>query len=474
MEKMAKSKTQYRCSKEDCGHVTPKWEGKCSRCGAWGSLVEEEVNNAKAVNPATQRRQLSGNNTKSKAVRLKDVQVTKDSRIMVKDKEFNRVMGGGIVKDSVTIITAPPGTGKSTLLLMIADELGSMDYTVYYATGEESSTQIRERSQRVAPNLSDNVWIHSETNVNNIIDNINEVDADIVIIDSIQTMYAEELTSRAGSPTQIDESITRFIDSAKNPERKRAYFIVAHMTKEDELAGNRTLEHAVDAVLYLEGDRTQQLRLLYCKKNRFGEAGETGLYSMLEKGLIPIDNPSEFFMTKRDVPVAGSALTVTREGTRNIVIEIESLCEKTLFGYPTRVAEGINLQQLKIMTAIVERSRVRLSDKDVYVKVTAGMKPKETSVNLGIAMSIVSSVYKKGIPTDTVFIGEVGLTGEIKSVPYMETRIKELDRLGFKKAYIPKGNLREPVRTTNLKVVEVAKLDDVIEKIYPIKDFGEG
>jgi len=466
---MAKTKTQFKCKK--CEHVTPKWEGRCSGCKEWNTMEEEVVSTTKSVSPTTPRKQMGGG--KNKATRLKDVKVTKDERIVVKDKEFNRVMGGGIVKDSVSIITAPPGTGKSTLLLMIADQLGSTGYRVYYATGEESTSQIKERSDRIAPSLSEHVWIHSETNVNNILTNIEEIDPDIVIIDSIQTMYAEELPARAGSPTQVDEAINRFIASAKNPERKRAYFCVAHMTKEDELAGNRTLEHAVDTVLYLEGDRTQQLKLLYCKKNRFGESGETGLYSMNEKGLIPIENPSEFFMTKRDVPIPGSALTVTREGTRNIVIEIESLTERSLFGYPTRVSEGINKQQLQIMTAIVERSGVRLNDKDVYVKVSAGMKPKETSVNLGIAMSIVSSVYKKGIPTDTVFIGEVGLTGEVKSVPYLETRIKELDRLGFKVVYVPRGNLKESVKTKDLKVIEIKKLDDLVEKLFPVKEYNE-
>lgn len=469
---MAKVKTEYVC--KECSHTTPKWQGKCDSCGKWNTMEEHEINSQKTTNAVSHRRKLNGSQGKNKAVRLKDVKVTADARIIVADKEFNRVMGGGIVRDSVTIITAPPGTGKSTLLMMISEQLGSLGFTVYYASGEESSTQIKVRSDRIAPNLSDKVWIHTETDIDSVIDNIQEVDADVVIIDSIQTMISPHLPSRAGSPTQVDEAITRFIECAKNPQRKRAFFIVAHMTKEDEMAGNRTLEHAVDTVLYLEGERTQQLKTLTSHKNRFGEGGETGLYTMSEKGLLPIDNPSEFFMTKRDNPIPGSALTVTREGTRNIVIEIESLADRTLFGYPARVSEGISKQQLQIMTAIVERSGVRLNDKDVYVKVSAGMKPKETSVNLGIAMSIVSSVYKKGISTDTVFIGEVGLTGEIKAVPYVETRIKELDRLGFKKAYIPKGNLREPVKTNKLKVIEVNRLDDVIEKLFPAKDHGDG
>lgn len=462
---MAKEKKEFVCSA--CGFSQAKWGGQCGSCREWNTLEERVVESkSAAATPTTPRKSLGRG---SKPVRLKDVKSSKQSRILVTDQEFNRVMGGGIVRDSITIITAPPGAGKSTLLLMIAEQLGSSGLTVYYASGEESVDQIKERSNRVAPNIAENVWIQSETNMNAIEDSLNDVDPDILIIDSIQSMYVNELPARAGSPTQVDECVNRLIGIAKNPDRKRAIFIVGQMTKKDELAGNRSMEHAVDTVLYLEGERTQQIRYVYAEKNRFGETGEVALYSMEQAGMIPITNPSEFFMTKRKSPVPGSALTVTREGTRNIVVEVESLTESSMYGFPIRVSEGINKQNLQIMTAIVERSGVRLSDKDVYVKFVAGMKPKETSVNLGIAMSIVSSVHKMGIPTDTVFIGEVGLTGEIKNVPYLETRIKELDRLGFHIVYIPKGNLREPIPTKNLKVMEVGTLNEAISSVFSAK-----
>ena len=455
---MAKSKTKFVCS--NCEATAPKWQGRCDNCQEWNTFVEEVVQPKTAVNQPR-------SSSRSKAVRLNKVETDSDFRIVVKNKEFNRVMGGGIVRDSVTIVTAPPGSGKSTLLLDISQELAGLGYVVYYASGEESVTQIKSRADRIIGTIHDNIWIKSETSINQIEADIQTINPDIIIIDSIQTMYAEEVNSRAGNPSQIDECTHRLIDIAKNPTRKRAIFIVGQMTKDDELAGNRTLEHAVDTVLYLEGDRTQSLRMLQAKKNRYGETGEVGLFSMEATGLKAIENPSEFFVTQRDVPVAGSALTVTREGSRNIVIEVESLVEKSMYGYPTRVGEGVNKQQLQILCGTIEkRGGISLSSRDVYVKVVAGLRPQETAVNLGVVMSIVSSCYGKGIETDTVFIGEVGLTGEIKTVPYLEARLKELDRLGFKLCYVPKNNLRQMPDLKQLKVIEVKTLDETISAVY--------
>lgn len=467
---MAKAKIQYKCNV--CDHVVPKWQGRCDSCGNWNTFEEQYIKSTKNSSSAVPRKQMGYS---MKAMRLKDVVAKDNERIIIKNTEFNRVMGGGIVRDSVTILTAPPGSGKSTLLLQTSQELAELGYRVYYASGEESITQIKSRADRIISNLSDLIWIKSETNLEQIELDIKEIDPDIIIIDSIQTMYTDELSSRAGSPTQIGECTSRLIDVAKNPQRKRAIFIVGQMTKEDELAGDRTLEHAVDAVLYLEGDRTQQLRILTSKKNRFGETGEVGLLSMESNGLIPIKNPSEFFMTKREKPVPGSALTVTREGSRNIVVEIESLVEKSMYGYPTRVGEGINKQQIQILCGTIERrGGLSVSDKDVYVKVVAGLKPQETAVSLGVAMSIISSIKNVGIDTNTVFIGEVGLTGEIKTVPYIDSRIKELDRLGFQRVFIPKGNSRGDIKTDNLEVIEVATLNEVISKVYASPQLLQG
>jgi DNA repair protein RadA/Sms len=459
--KMAKMKTQYRCH---CGHIEPKWAGKCPACQEWNTLMEEEVSTAKKVNVASHRDSAARN---EKPKRLKDINASKEPRIIIGMPEFDRVMGGGIVRDSVNVITAPPGAGKSTLLLIISNIIGKLGLVVLYLSGEESENQVKLRADRICPDLSENVWFKSESNMNAIEHHVTDIDPDIIIMDSIQMAYLEELEQAPGTQTQVLACTKVFKSMAKNPERSRAVFLVGHMTKAEELMGSRGFEHEVDAVFYLDGDRGEQLRILRTSKNRFGDTGETGLYRMEGEGLVPIDNPSEFFMTKRDQPVAGSSLTVTREGTRNIVVEIESLLEKTMFGFPTRVSEGINLQQLKILTAILEkRGGLQTSDKDVYVKVVAGMKLQETAVNLGVVMSMVSSIYNKGIPTDTVFIGEVGLTGEIKTVPHVESRIKELDRLGFKQVLVPKGNLRSPIKVHKLKVTEIGTLDEAIRLVY--------
>lgn len=459
-ETVAKPKVVYKCS--NCGCVVLKWQGQCHICRQWNTFKEFVE---QPYSPSHKGKTKSENS--NTPVKLKEVEVSKETRIQIKNQEFNRVMGGGIVRDSVTILTAPPGSGKSTLLLTVAQELGEMGYIVYYVSGEESLSQIRSRANRIIHELSDNIWIQSENNMENIELGIERINPDVIIVDSIQTIYSDSVSSKAGSPSQIDECTQRLISIAKNPLRPRAVFIVGQMTKEDELAGNRTLEHVVDTVLYLEGDRTQQLRILSCRKNRFGDTGEIGFLSMETKGLIPIENPSEFFMAKREQPVSGSALTVTKEGSRVVVVEVESLVEKTLYGFPARVSEGIGKQQLQILCGTLEkRGGIPLSDKDVYVKISGGLKLSEPATNLGVAVSIVSSVYNRGIPTDTVFVGDVGLTGEIKHVPYIESRIKELERLGFRRLFLPKGNLHQPIPTKHLNLIEVATLDEVIQKLY--------
>lgn len=459
---MAKSKTQHRCS--ECGHIEPKWAGKCPSCNNWNTFVEEDVSSTKIVNPAAKR---GADTRKDKPKILKQINALALPRIVLGVPEFDRVMGGGIVRDSLNVLTAPPGAGKSTLLLMVADYLGKLGYTVLYFSGEESESQVKLRADRICPDLSEKVWFKSESNMTAIQEHVTEIDPDVIIMDSIQMAYLEDIPQSPGKQTQVLECTKVFKHIAKHSERPRAVFLVGHMTKEDELAGSRGFEHEVDAVFYLDGDRGEELRILRTTKNRFGDAMETGIFRHDAEGLIPINNPSEFFMTKRDEPVAGSSLTVTREGTRNIVVEIESLLEKTMFGFPTRVGEGLNKQQLQILAAILEkRGGLVTSDKDIYIKVVSGLKLSETAVNLGVVMSMVSSLYNKGIPTDTVFIGEVGLTGEIKSVPHLESRIKEVDRLGFKRIYVPKGNVRTSLKTDNVKIIEVGSLSEAISTLY--------
>lgn len=456
---MAKVKTKYRCT--SCSQDFSKWQGQCS-CGEWNTIeeIEEDIRASKNIKVFISEDE--------KPKKLKNIKTGSNKRIVTGISELDRVLGGGIVPDSVNVISAPPGAGKSTLLLMMANEIGNRGINVLYISGEESDSQIKGRADRVCNEISENIYIKHEKSMNRVEAYIREIDPEIIIIDSMQTMYVEEITdSVAGNPKQLNECTARLINISKNQDKKRACFVISQMNKDEEMMGTRSFEHAVDGVFYLEGDRNEQLRILSARKNRFGDAGETGLFLMEAEGLIPLENPSEFFVTKRDSLVAGCAITVTKEGTRNIVVEIESLVEKAFYGYPARIGEGINKQQLQILTAILEkRAGLTIGDKDVYVKVVGGLKLQETAVNLGVIMSIVSSLYNRGIPNDVVFIGEVGLTGEVKTVPSVETRIKEIDRLGFKKIFIPHGNLRKSLDLKNAKVIEVKSVNEAIKNIY--------
>ncbi|MFT5872745.1 MAG: DNA repair protein RadA/Sms [Clostridium sp.] len=456
---MAKDKNVYVC--KDCGSQSPKWMGKCNDCGAWNTY-EEKIVKASSAKSNSSRVLITTNPTKLRAI----VQSNSD-RIVTGVSEFDRVMGGGIVRDSISIISAPPGMGKSTLLLQLANSLSLKGYKILYASGEESNSQIKNRADRTVKEIADNFWVVSDTKLDEILQHIEAVDADLIILDSIQTFTLEEYSSsRAGSPTQVIECATALKDKAKNPDRPRAVFLVGQMTKADEMAGPRILEHLVDTVLYIEGEDGEELKHLISKKNRYGDTSESGLFRMTEIGMEEITDPSEFFMTKREELVPGSALAVIKDGTRPIVIEIESLVSKSFTPYPSRLSECFaRKEQLGTLISILEeRGGVGLYDKNVIIKATGGLKLTETSVNLAVVMSIASSALNHGISTDTVFIGELGLTGELKKVPSLEQRLKEVDRMGFKKAYIPMNCLKTGVKFKNIKVIPCKKLIDVIEK----------
>ena len=318
---MAKIKSVYVC--QECGYETPKWLGKCPDCNNWNTF-EEEVVQAKSSNKVS----TAARAPKKVAKKLTEVTSSKSDRIVTGINEFDRVMGGGIVRDSITIITARPGAGKSTLLLQVADSIAKKGHKVIYASGEESDSQIKNRADRILDKIDENIWVVQETTLENVVGSIEEIDPDLVIIDSIQTFTMEAyLPARAGSPTQTMECANELLRVAKNDKRPRAVIIVGQMTKADELAGLRALEHLVDTVLIIEADSDEELRGLVSSKNRFGSTGETGFFQMSEKGMISIDNPSEFFMTKRDEGelVSGSTLTVIKEGSRAIITEVESL-----------------------------------------------------------------------------------------------------------------------------------------------------
>ena len=460
-----KEKIIYRCSQ--CGNESLRWMGRCPECDSWNSFEESTLEPKNKTN----KRQ-SQKNERVVPVKLSKIDVDDSHRIITGIDEFNRVLGGGIVKDSVTILTARPGAGKSTLLLEISNDAAEKGYKVLYASGEESETQVSNRAKRILDKIPQDIWILSDTSMDNVLNAINKIDPDLIIIDSIQAFSLEEFNSRAGSPIQSIECASVLVDIAKNKDKPRAIIMVGHMTKANEMAGLRTLEHLVDTVLYLEGESDEELRTLMATKNRFGRTGEIGLFSMEEAGMVPIDNPSEFFITKREDGniVPGSALSVIKEGSRLIIVEIESLVSHSFTPYPSRIGECLRKDQLSTLISILEqRGNIRLYDKNVVIKATGGLKLSEQSVNLTIIMSIASSVYNRGIPNDIVFIAEVGLTGELKKVPSMEGRIRELDRMGFRKVYIPKGGLKGNKEFDNIQVIELRTLQEVINHVFCLK-----
>lgn len=455
-----RTKTIYKCI--ECGYESLKWMGRCTECGAWNSL--EEISSA--GNKENKKTIL--NRTKkvsSKALKLTNVEVGKNQRILTGIHEFDRVIGGGIVRDSVTILTSPPGGGKSTLTLAISSEVAKQGKKVLYATGEESDSQIKNRAERILEQIHENIWIIADTSLNSVLDAIMEIDADLIIVDSIQTFALDEfLPARAGNPTQTMECANALVQCAKNKERQRAIILIGQMNKNDEMAGLRSLEHLVDTVLLMEGNHEEELRSIVATKNRFGSTGEMGFFTMTEKGLISIDNPSEYFVTKREKgeKVSGSAITVIKEGSRPVISEIESLVSNSFTPYPSRICEAMRKDQMNTLISILEqRGKVSLYDKNVVIKTTGGIKLKEQAVNLAVIMCIASSVYNKAIPWDYAFIADVGLTGELKKVPSIESRVKELDRMGFIKVFVPQNCIRK-IAFQNIEVIECKTLIQVI------------
>lgn len=453
------TKTMYRCS--NCGETFVAWSGKCNFCGSWNTLEEIEVEKKKASGSS----RLIENYQKKKSKKLNEVNIDTSQRIMTGISEFDKTLGGGLVRDSVTILTAKPGVGKSTLLLELAEKLANKGIRTMYISGEESESQIKSRALRIMDSISDNIYIMATNSMDTAISEACEVDPQVVFLDSIQTFTLDEYPQRAGSPTQTIECANAFVNLCKNPLSPRAGIMVGHMTKSEQLAGLMTLEHLVDTVLYLEGEADAPLRVLRTTKNRFGYTGEIGLFSMGEEGLKEVSNPSEYFITPRQEPVEGSAISVVKEGSRIITVEIESLVSQSFSPYPIRIGDSLRKDQLNTLISILEqRASFNLYDKNVILKTTGGLKLSEQSANLAIIMSIVSSVLKKGISTNTVFIAEVGLTGELKRVPQIESRIVELDRLGFEKVYVAKGS----GTFKNINQIEVIQLNDINEVIKAV------
>lgn len=450
-----KLKTIYTCS--ECGESTHAWTGKCPSCGAWNTLIEEVIEKKSS----TQKSKILS----TKSNKLSEISINTSQRIVTDIEEFDRTIGGGIVKDSVSILTARPGAGKSTLLLEIAYTLSKKGFRVLYISGEESTSQIKSRADRIMQNIPDDIYIISTNNMNQALHEIDEVNPDIIFLDSIQTMALSEYNQRPGTPTQTVECANALVEKCKSSKSPKAAIMIGHMTKSGEMAGLMTLEHLVDTVLVLESENDTQLRVLRTTKNRFGYTGEIGLFDMREEGLKEVKNPSEYFITEREKPIEGSALSVIKEGSRILTVEVESLVSNSFTPYPIRIGDSLRKDQLNTLISILEqRAGFNLYDKNVILKTTGGLKLSEQSVNLAIIISIVSSLKKILIDSKTVFIAEVGLTGELKKVPDIEKRLLELDRLGFEKVYIAKSNF-DKSKLTHLKVIESSNITDVINDL---------
>lgn len=454
-----KEKIIYQCS--NCGYESPAWEGKCSRCGEWGSL-EEKKQAAKSQNkvlPASQR-------YKAKLVRLNQVQIDKDERFNTSMGEFNRVLGGGLLKDSVTILTARPGAGKSTLLLQVLYDLAKKGLVCLYLSGEESESQIRSRAERLMKKVPDQIWMLSTNSMDQALEAIESTDCDVFVVDSIQTFALEAFPNRPGSPTQTVECANALVNVCKNPDRPRACLMVGHLTKADELAGLRTLEHLVDTVVMLEGEDDEDLRILRSSKNRFGRTGEIGLFIMDASGLHELDDAANYFVTQRDRSVIGSALTVVKEGSRMITAEVESLVSRSYAPYPERIGDSLRKDQLNTLISILEeRAGFKLYDRNVVLKTTGGLRLTERCSDLCIMMSILSSLLEKGIPSRTVFLAEVGLTGELKNILQMESRLDEIARLGYDEVFVAHG-AKVSGKRPGLTIHRMCHVTEVVQKLF--------
>jgi DNA repair protein RadA/Sms len=427
---MAKSVTQHIC--QNCGYVSAKWYGKCPECQSWNSFVEEIVNETSS----TSKKQRSFSKEKAKAIPITQVQSDKIERIQLPWDELNRVLGGGITQGSVTLVSGSPGIGKSTILLQLFGQLSNITTKpLLYVSGEESSHQIQIRAKRLKV-IAPSIYLFSETNLLSILEEMESLQPQVVIIDSIQTVYHPDLASIPGSVSQVREVSDRLIRFAK--ERNITFFIVGHVTKEGGIAGPMVLEHLVDTVLRFEGERNVHYRILRALKNRFGPTDEIGVFEMSEDGLSEVVNPSELFLRERPESTTGTVIFPTMEGSRTLLLEVQGLATNSAYGVPLRNSVGYDKNRLTMLLAVLEkRGGFSLSNQDIYANVVGGIRVGETAADLAILAAVVSSYVGKVFPQATVIFGEVGLSGEIRSVQHIEARLKEAAKLGFRKAVTP-------------------------------------
>jgi DNA repair protein RadA/Sms len=458
---MPKVKTQFVC--QQCGRVTLRQMGKCPQCGTYNSMVEQIV-----AEPSKAARHSSGGLAHSAPKRLSQIEGDLEARWPLPIEEFARVLGGGIVPGSLILVGGDPGIGKSTLLLQMALELATRHEPVLYVSGEESERQIKMRALRLPVTDQANsqdletLFLVTETNLELILEHIQAVKPRVVVIDSIQTVYLSDLTSSAGSVSQVRECAARLQNLAKSSGI--AVFLIGHVTKDGSLAGPKVLEHIVDTVLQLEGDRYQAYRLLRAIKNRFGATSEVGVFEMSGTGLVEVSNPSEAFIAERMVNAPGSAIAVTMEGTRPLLVEIQGLTSVTNFGNPRRTPNGVDVYRLLLLTAVLgKRAGVRLADQDVFVNIVGGLKVSEPAADLAIAAAIASSATDRPTLADCALIGEVGLSGELRAVGQMPMRLREAKQLGFRTVVVPRTIRKAEVWPEGLEVIQARSLREALE-----------
>lgn len=453
---MAKIKTRYICSQ--CGYETGKWLGKCPDCGSYNSFSEEiQLSNSRNNN-------LSAVSSGLKPLKINEIAFTNSDRTATGIRELDNVLNGGLVQGSLSLVGGDPGIGKSTLLLQICESLGNQGKKILYVSGEESPQQIKLRASRLGI-TTDNLMILSETNLSLIEATINNVMPDLVIIDSIQTMYIDEVSSAPGSVTQVREVTGKLMNIAKGGNI--SVIIVGHVTKEGAIAGPRMLEHMVDTVLYFEGDKRASYRILRAVKNRFGGTNEIGVFEMTSKGLQEILNPSEYMLSGRPEGVSGSVITCSLEGTRPMLIEVQSLVCYTSFGMPRRMATGMDFNRVIVLIAVMEKkANIQMGNYDSYVNLTGGMKITEPALDAAVVVAIYSSYTNKPVPEDTIVFGEIGLTGELRAVTMVEKRVAEAKKLGFKRCILPKSNLKEVENVRNIAILGANSINELLSLAF--------
>ena len=451
-----KTKTVYVCS--ECGASSPKWMGKCTTCNSWNTMVEEVVrtgNSSKVSVISTTSSQASA------PKKISEIDSLQENRVLTGLGELDRVLGGGLVKGSLVLVGGDPGIGKSTLLLQICEHLGKSQ-NILYVSGEESQQQIKLRADRLGVTTK-NLNVYFETNMDYITECILREKPDILIVDSVQTMYNPEIQSTPGNSSQIKDVTTLLMKIAK--ENSISVFVVGHVTKEGALAGPKLLEHMVDCVLYFEGERHQSFRILRAVKNRFGSTNEIGVFEMKGGGLEEVPNPSTAMLSGRPENVPGSCIICTMEGTRPVLAEVQALVSPTSFGNPRRMASGPDISRSIMLMAILEkRGGLKMSAFDAYVNIVGGLRIVEPSADLGLVLALASSYMGCAIDSETVAIGEVGLTGEIRSCSFIESRIAECEKMGFKRCIIPSVNLKNLKKFTNIEVIPCSNITEVISK----------